>query len=96
MNKLNLLSTIHPEELAQKGMEIYKEIKDDLEKENFGKYLAIEVESGKYFIGETQVEALEKAKKEFPEKIFYSVKIGFPAVFTHSAYQKPFFYESVF
>jgi len=57
--------------------------------------MAIEVESGKYFLGETQVEALEKAKKQFPKKIFYFMRVGFPAVSIHSTYQEPFSYGSI-
>lgn len=92
---MNSLPTIYPEELARKGETIYQKVKDELEKEKQGKFAAIEVESGKYFIGDNQLEAFEKAKKHFPKKIFYFVKIGFPAVFTHSSFTKPSTHGSI-
>lgn len=96
MNKLNSLPTIYPQELAQKGREIYEKINDKLEKKSFGKYVAIEVESGKYFVGDTQQEALEKAKSHFPTQIFYFVRVGFPGVISLSRHHRPSFYGSLF
>lgn len=72
-------------ELIQKGQKYYEEeLKTKLEKKYLGKFVAIEVGSGKYFIGDTLEEALEKAKKKFPDKIFHSIKIGSPGIFTSS------------
>lgn len=96
MNKTYIsLPTIHIDEFTQKGKNIYKEIKDKLEKEAKGKFIAIEVDSGKYFIGKDQMEAFKKARKEFPKKIFYFVRIGFPSVFTHSSHYNGLSYGSV-
>ncbi len=79
------LISVNTQEIARKGEEIYqKELKEKLEKEYIGKFVAIEVESGEYFLGETQMEATTKARKKFPDKITYLVKIGFPAVITMS------------
>lgn len=61
-----------------------------MEEKNLGKYLAIEVESGKYFLGETMIEAMDKAKERFPDKLFYFVRIGSPGVFTLSRQHLPF------
>lgn len=97
MNKtFSSLPTINPDELSRRAVEIYSEIKNGLEKTNVGDYVAIEVDSGSYFVGSSQIEAWEKAKKKFPGKIFYFIKIGFPAVSTHSVYQTPVSYGSIF
>ncbi|HID31106.1 MAG TPA: hypothetical protein EYP19_14060 [Desulfobacterales bacterium] len=64
-------------EIGQKGRERFRAISKDLEKEHFGKAVAIEVESGDYFIGETGVEATKKARKKYPDRIFYLAKIGY-------------------
>ena len=89
MNKpLVFLPTVYPSEIAHKGEEIYQKVSKRLEKDHWGDFIAIEVESGKYFLGQTQIEAIEKAKKHFPEKIFYLMKIGFPSVVTFSGYQR--------
>lgn len=89
------LPTIYPIDFAQKGGEIYKKISGKLEKKYRGKFLAIDVESEKYFLGETQEEAVREAKKHFPTKIFYFVKIGFPGTVTVSANHRPVSYGNV-
>lgn len=96
-NNLKPLISIDASELAKKGEEIYqKELKNKLEKDNYGKFVAIEVESKDYFLGETSIEASSKARKKHPDKIFYLVKIGFPAVFTMSNHFKTTSYGSIF
>jgi len=96
MNKQFIsLPTIYPMDFAQKGTQIYQKISKDIEKKQRGKFLAIEVESGKYFLGETQEEAVKVAKKHFPAKIFYFVRIGFPGAITVSAHHQPVSYGNV-
>jgi len=96
MNKLlTSLPTVYPAEIAEKGMEIYKKVRDQLEKKYFGEFVAIDIQSEEYFVGKTQIEAIEKAKKHFPTKIFYLMKIGFSAVITFSGYQRPLSYGNV-
>ena len=92
---LTSLPTIYPAEIAHKGEEVYRKISGQLEKKNLGSFIAIEVESGKYFLGQTQVEALEKAKKRFPNKIFYLIKVGFPAAMNFSGYQRSLSYGNL-
>jgi hypothetical protein len=46
--------------------------KKKLEPKYNGKIIAIEVDSGKYFIGDDELEAGLKAKAVFPDKIFFS------------------------
>lgn len=48
-----------------------------------GMIAAIEPDTGSYFLGETLLEALKKAKKQYPDKIFYSVRIGYPFAHEH-------------
>lgn len=96
MNKpLTSLPTVYPSEIAHKGEEIYQKISQQIEKKYLGNFMAIEVESGKYFLGETQIEAIERAKKRFPTKIFYLMKVGFPATVTFSGYQRPLSYGNI-
>jgi hypothetical protein len=66
------------DELSEKGECLYKKINvsDDIEKKYKGHTIVIEVESGKYFIDENTIIALEDAKKAFPEKEFYMTRIG--------------------
>jgi hypothetical protein len=60
---------------------IYERIKGKLEPSFKGKILAIEVESGEHFIGETVLEAARKARAKHPDKIFHFFRIGFPTLY---------------
>ena len=42
-----------------------------------GKIAVIEPDTGDYFLANTLTEALKKAKKSYPNKIFYSIRIGY-------------------
>jgi len=39
--------------------------------------------TGEYFLGKNLLEALKKAKTEYPESIFYTVRIGYPSAHWH-------------
>ncbi|OYD15447.1 hypothetical protein CH333_05725 [candidate division WOR-3 bacterium JGI_Cruoil_03_44_89] len=43
----------------------------------------IEPETGDYFLGKTLTEALKKAKRDYPGKVFYSIRIGYNFVHEH-------------
>lgn len=69
------------EELAEKGKKIYYEkLKDRLELEHKGEIVAINTDTGDYFLGKTLLEAVKKGRRKYPKAIFYSIKIGYPAV----------------
>src|SRR3989344_1544250 len=73
--KLNT-SPANVTEIINRGQEVYNNLKSSLEPEHNGKYVVIEVDSQKYFIGETRNEATEEARKEFPTKIMFVKRIG--------------------
>jgi len=63
--------------LVIKGEEVYERNKEKLERENLGKIVAIETESGTVAgIGTNLDEAYEKALKKYPGKKFYFRKVG--------------------
>jgi hypothetical protein len=73
---------IDPEIIAEKGEKIYQEkLKDVLEKDHKEEFVAIEVETEKYFLGKSPEEALENAKKEFTNRIFHLIRIGYAGVY---------------
>ena len=77
------MSDLALSEFAQKGEEIYKQriLPEISEATLKGKFIAIEVDSGQYFIDDLDVKAITRAKREFPDKIFYVKRIGYRAVF---------------
>jgi hypothetical protein len=60
--------------IQNKGDEIYKKIKDKLESEHKGEFIAIEVDTGGYFGGNDPIEADEKAREKFQMR--YSIWQG--------------------
>lgn len=70
-------STLSPDEITRRGQEIYlSELKDTLEKAHFGEYVVIEVTTKKNYIDQDLVIAVQKAKKEFPDSLFFIVQVG--------------------
>lgn len=65
------------EEIAKLGEKFYlEELRETLEKQYMGQYAVIDVEQKKYQIDPDRLIAVEKAKKEFGDKLFYIIQIG--------------------
>jgi hypothetical protein len=69
-------------EFVSLGKKRYEQIKEQVEAKNKNKFIVIEVESGDYFIDKDPVKAIVKARKKFPNAIFYRARIGYPAAFS--------------
>ena len=65
--------------IGEKGRELFKKISEELKTDYRGKFVAIEVDSGDYFIGDTSVEAGKKARGKYPGNVFYLGRIGYRA-----------------
>ncbi|TSC77514.1 MAG: Uncharacterized protein G01um101424_361 [Parcubacteria group bacterium Gr01-1014_24] len=76
-NHKELIKKADIQKIAEEGARIYNEIKANYDPKEKGKFLAIDIDTGKAYLGNTSAEALEFAKKNHPDKIFYVVKIGF-------------------
>ncbi len=72
-------------EFAQKGEEIYKQqILPEISEEKLkGKFVAIDVDTGKYYIDRTLIQAVTQAQRDFPNKKFYMKRVGYRAVYSH-------------
>ncbi|MFH1129513.1 MAG: hypothetical protein V1686_02140 [Patescibacteria group bacterium] len=81
-NNNDLIKNVNIQDIAEKGTKIYEEIKGQYESVNIGRFLAIEIESKKVYLGNTSAEAVELARQNHPDKVFYVVKIGFDVVET--------------
>jgi hypothetical protein len=67
--------------LESQGEQIYHtQLKRLLEPSRTGEFVAIEVESGDYFVGPTIGTALAKASRKYPDKRFHIMRIGYPVV----------------
>lgn len=67
----------NPTEIASEADRIYQEdLKDKLEESNHGHYVAIDVLTGKYYLGDYAEHALMKAREKAPRGVFHLIKIG--------------------
>jgi hypothetical protein len=77
---------IHAKKLAEVGERLYEQnLRSKLESTHKGKIVVIDAESGDYFLGENLHEANEKARKKYPNKVFYAIKVGYPAFYSFSS-----------
>lgn len=70
------MQVIDRELFANRGSLVLKGIENKLKPAHLGEIVAIEIESGNFFMGKTHSEAGDKAKQKYPDKIFYFARIG--------------------
>jgi hypothetical protein len=67
-------------DVIRRGEELYQaKLRATLEASHPDRFLAIEPDSGDYFFGDTFSEAIQAARKAYPDRISYTVRIGHPA-----------------
>jgi hypothetical protein len=76
-NNEDLIKKADIQKIAEDGAKIYAQIKINYDPKEKGKFLAIEIDSKNVYLGNTSAEALELARQNHPNKVFYVVKIGF-------------------
>jgi hypothetical protein len=87
MSTLRKEETEAVDELVEIGQRFYDgHLRDRLEPEHVGRYVAIEPESGRYFLADTGTEALLEARRALPESLFYLARVGHAAADTLSGY----------
>ena len=72
--------TLPPEEIASRGEKIYQELRPLLEKDNFGKILVIDIETGRYELDTDHHAAVQRAQAHYPQALLYGLRIGYPAL----------------
>ena len=64
-------------ELVRKGREIYEQrLKGKLEATNRHDFVAIEPESGDFFLGKTLSEAIQAARTAYPQRLACALRVG--------------------
>jgi len=72
-----VVPNINPKEFARKGEAVYERLKEQIEREHYGKFIAIEPESGDYEIADRVIDAFLRLKERHPDKLLYGRRIGF-------------------
>lgn len=79
----------NPKAIATAGEEIYQSLQRDQERTHRGQFVAINVKTKRYHLGENAEAALENARAEEPDGLFHLIRIGFAGAFQIShAFQK--------
>ena len=78
--ELEQIVSINMREFDEKSDEVYEKLKSELEDKYYGLIVAIEPYSGDYFVGNSVIEAGDKGKQKYPDKLFYFVRPGFRAL----------------
>jgi hypothetical protein len=87
MSTLRKEETEAVDELVESGQRFYNEhLRQSLEPQHTGRYVAIEPGSGRYFLADTGTEALLDARQALPESLFYLARVGHSAADTLSGY----------
>ncbi|HEY9628016.1 MAG TPA: hypothetical protein V6C84_11990 [Coleofasciculaceae cyanobacterium] len=69
------------EEFARRGNEIYEsQIRFQVEAENYGKIVAIDVETGAFEVAHDSLTAAKKLLKRYPNAQIFGIRIGHRAV----------------
>lgn len=76
-NNEELIKKADIQKIAERGAKIYDQIKVKYDPKERGKFLAIDIDSKKAYLSKTSAEALELARQNHPNKVFYVAKIGF-------------------
>lgn len=64
-------------DLMGRARGIYRDrLKGELEPDRNGEIIAVEVESGEYFLGRSEIEAYDQAVKKHPGKKFAFLRVG--------------------
>lgn len=66
-------------DISRRGTELYeKHIRPLVERENSGKYLVLDIETGEYEIDEDHLAASNRAAAKRPNALLFTLRIGYP------------------
>ncbi|MBC8872978.1 MAG: hypothetical protein H8E44_26380 [Planctomycetes bacterium] len=68
--------------VIDRAKQIYtNQLQSDLESKYMDRFVAIEPESGEYFLGDTFDEAVKSARAKYPSRVSHTIRIGHRAAF---------------
>jgi hypothetical protein len=71
------MSTPEPSDVARQAESIYaRRLKDELERSHRDEFVAIEPESGDFFLGLTLSEAMGRARNAHPDRLAHVLRVG--------------------
>lgn len=76
MPKIAEVPFVDLRECARRADTLYEQLREQLEREHLGEIVAIEPDSGDYFVGTDRREVEKKARVKYPDKVFFRRRIG--------------------
>ena len=68
--------------VIDRAKQIYtSQLQSDMESHHMERFVAIEPESGEYFLGDTFDEAVKSARTKYPFRLSHTIRIGHRAAF---------------
>jgi hypothetical protein len=68
--------------VIDRAKQIYiNRLQSDLEAQHMDRFVAIEPESGEFFLGDTFDEAVKSARTKYPTRLSHTIRIGHRAAF---------------
>ncbi len=68
--------------VIDRAKQIYtNQLQSDLESQHMDRFVAIEPESGEYFLSDTFDEAVKSARAKYPSRLSHTIRIGHRAAF---------------
>jgi hypothetical protein len=75
--------------VIDRAKQIYaNQLQSDLQSQHKDRFVAIEPESGEYFLGDTFDEAVKSARAKYPSRLSHTIKIGHRAAFQMGGLQR--------
>jgi hypothetical protein len=63
--------------VATKAKQQYEnKLREELERTAFGRFVAIEPDSGDYFLGDTLDDAVNAAIEKYPDRLTFTIRVG--------------------
>lgn len=75
-------ATPNTRQIARDGQRLLDSLQDQLGEEDYGRFVAIDVDSGEYFVGESAIDATNKARAKHPDKVFFLGRVGCRTAYT--------------
>jgi hypothetical protein len=70
-------STLTKDEIARRGREIYeRDIRTEVERDHDGRFLVVDVTTGRYEIADDELTAFDRAEKKNPDGPFFLLRVG--------------------
>lgn len=73
---------ISPKQVEARGEDFYRQVREQVDPENHGKFVVIDVETGDFEVDQEDVVATMRLLAKNPAAVTYGIRIGYPAAYT--------------